>query len=109
MSVRLNVPVVGWGDPVGFSVGSFAQWDFEVRIHGVAYVPIRSLLVGLCVPLDSGLKPLDLVLECEHCEPMDFFAVLDGLDQTGSNFSEGGWVDVGIGGEYVFHSTRGVA
>jgi len=40
---------------------------------------------------------------------MDFFAVPDGLDQTGCDLSEGVRVDMGIAGEYVFHSTRGVA
>jgi len=39
---------------------------------------------------------------------VDFFAVLDGLDQTGSDFSKGDGIDIGVGGEYVLHSTRGV-
>jgi len=40
---------------------------------------------------------------------MDFFTVFDGLDQTGCDFSKSGGVDVNVGGEYVFHSTRGIA
>ena len=40
---------------------------------------------------------------------VDFFAVLDSLDQTGCNLLEGVRVNIGIGSEYVFHSTMGVA
>jgi len=40
---------------------------------------------------------------------MDFLPVLDGLDQTSCDLSESGRVDIDVGGEYVFHSTRGVA
>jgi len=109
LSVRLNIPVVGWGDPVGLSIGSFAQWDLEVGVYGVAYVSIGSPFVSFCVSLNSGLKPLDLVLERQDGKPVDFFTVLDGLDQTGCNFSEGDGVDIDVAGEYVFHSMRGVA
>ena len=53
MSICLNVPIMGWGDPVGFSIGSFTQWDLEVRIHGVANVPIWSSLIGFCIPFNG--------------------------------------------------------
>jgi len=52
---------------------------------------------------------LDSVLEGKDCKTMDLFTVLDGLDQTSCDLLEGDWVDIGIGSEYVFHSTRGVA
>jgi len=109
LSVGLDVPVMSWGDPVSFGIHSFAQWDLEVGVHGIADVSIWGPFVGFGIPFDSQLKSLDFVLEGEYGEAMDLFAVLDSLDQTGRNFSEGGGIDVNIGGEYVFHSTRGVA
>jgi len=100
---------MGWSDPIGFGVGSFAQWDLEVGVHGIADVPIWSSFVSFGVPFDGRLKSLDLVLESKYGEAMDFFAVLDGLDQTGCDLSEGDRVDLYVAGKYVFHSMRGVA
>jgi len=109
LSVCLNVSVKSGGDPIGLGIRSFAQWDLEVGIHGVADISVRSSFVGLGIPFNSGFEPLDLVLEGKDSEPVDLFTVLDGLDQTGCNLLEGDGVDIGIGGEYVFHSMRGVA
>jgi len=109
LSVHLNVSVMSGGDPIGLGIRSFAQWDLEVRVHGIADVPVWSSFVGLGIPFNSGLEPLDLVLEGKDSELVDLFTVLDGLDQTSCNLSEGDGVDVGVGGKYVFHSTRGVA
>ena len=100
---------MSWGDPVGLGIRSFTQWDLEVGIHGVADVPIRSSFVGLGVPLDGRLKPLDLVFEGEDGKTVDFLPILDGLDQTSCNLLEGDRVDIGVGGEYVLHSTREIA
>ena len=97
------------GDPIGFGICSFAQGDLEVGVHGIADVPIWSSFIGLSIPFDSGFEPFDLVLKSKDGELVDLFMVLDGLDQTSRNLSEGDGVDVSIGGEYVFHSTRGVA
>jgi len=97
------------GDPVHFSVNTFSKRDLEVQIHGVADVPIGGSFIGFGVTLNSGLEPFDLVLKCEDRKVVDFFVILDGLDQTGGDFSEGDRVNIGVGGEYVFHSTRGVA
>jgi len=109
LPICLDVTVMGWGNPVGLSIGSFAQWDLEVRIHSVTNIPIWGLLIGLGVPFNSGFEPFDFVFEGQDGEAMDFFAILDGLDQTSCNLSEGDRVNIGVGGEYVLHSTRGVA
>ena len=100
---------MGWGDPIGLSICPFAQWDLEVRVHGVADIPIWGPFVGFSISLDGRLEPLDFVLKGECGEAMGFFAILDSLDQTGCDLSEGFRVDIGVGGEYIFHSTRGVA
>ena len=97
---------MGWGDPIGFSICSFAQWDLEVGVHGIMDIPVWSSFVSFGVSLNGRLKPFDLVFEGEHGEAMDFVTILDGLDQTSRNFSESGGVNVDIGGEYVFHSMR---
>jgi len=97
------------GDPVCFCVSSFTQRDLEVGVYSVADVSIRGSFISLHISLNGGLEPFDLVFKGKDRETVDFFAVLDGLDQTGCNLSEGVRVDIGIGGEYVFHSTRGVA
>ena len=99
---------MSWGDPVGLSVHSLAQWDLEVGIHGIVDVPIWCLLVSLGISLDGRLKPFDLIFKGKHGEAVDFFTILDGLDQTGCDLLEGFGVDMGVAGEYVFHSTRGV-
>jgi len=109
LSVRLDVPIMGWGNPIGLGIGSFAQWDLEVGVHGVADIPIWSSFVSLGIPFDSRLKSLDPVFESEHGKAVDFFVILDGLDQTGCDLLESGRVNIGVGGKYVFHSTRGVA
>jgi len=100
---------MGRGDPVGFSVCSFTQWDLEVGVHSVADISVGGLFVSFGIPFDGQLEPFDLVLKGKYGEAMDLFAVLDGLDQTGCDLTEGVRVNMGIGGEYVFHSTRGVA
>ena len=53
MSIRLDISVMGWGDPVGLGVHSFTQWDLEVGIHSVADIPVWSPLVGLGIPFDG--------------------------------------------------------
>ena len=106
LSVCLDIAVMGRGNPVGLCIGPFAQGDLEVGVHGVADIPVGGPLIGFSVPFDGGLKPLDLIFKGEDCEAMDLFMILDSLDQTGGNFSECFRVDIGIGGEYVFHSTR---
>jgi len=97
------------GDLVGFGVESFTHRDLEVGIHSVADVPIGRTLIGFCIPFDSRLKPLDFVLKGDDREAMDLFAVLDGLDQTGCDISEGAGIDSGISGEYSFHSMGRIA
>ena len=109
LSIGLDVPIMRGGNPVCLCVGTFSKRDLEVGVHGVTDVPIRCLLVCFGVPFDSRLEPLDFVLEGNDGELMDLLTVLDGLDQTGCDFLESGGVNIGIGGEYVLHSTRGVA
>jgi len=53
LSICLDVPVMGRSDPVGFSVRSFAQWDLEVRVHGVADISVGGSFVSFGVPFDS--------------------------------------------------------
>jgi len=97
------------GDPVSFGVDSFTQWDLEVGVHGVVDVSIRSPLICLGIAFDSRLEPFGFVLKGEDSETVDFFAVLDGLDQTSGNVTEGTGINVGIGGEYVFHGMGQIA
>jgi len=92
---------VCWGNPVGLCISSFAQGDLEVGVYGVTYIPVWSTLVCFSIPFDGGLQSFDLVLKCDDCEVMDFFMVLDSLDQTGCDILEGSRVD--DGGEYSFH------
>ena len=53
LSIGLDITVMGGGDPIGLGIHSFAQRDLEVRVHGVADVPIRSSLVRFSIPFDS--------------------------------------------------------
>jgi len=103
LSVCLDISVMSRGDPVRFSVDSFAQRDFEVWIHGVAYIPVGGTLVSFGVSFNGQLEPFDFVLKGEDCEMTDVLAILDGLDQTGSDVTEGSGVDERVGGEYSFH------
>jgi len=100
---------VGRGDPVGLCVGSFTQRDLEVRVHGVTYVPVWSAFIGLHISLNGRLEPLDSVFKGEDHKAVGFFAILDGLDQTGSDVSEGIGIDGCVGCEYVFHGMGQVA
>jgi len=109
LPIGLDVAVLCRSDPVCLGIGTFPKRDLEVGIHGVVNVPIGSLFVGLGIPFDSGFEPFDFVLKREDREAMDLFVILDGLDQTGGDFLEGDGVNIGIGGKYVLHSTRGVA
>ena len=109
LAVCLDVPVMSWGNPVSFGIDSFSLRDLEVGVHGIADVAVRRSFIGFSIPFNGRLESFDLVLEGQDHEAVDFFAVLDGLDQTGCDLAEGGWVDINVGGEYVFHSTRGIA
>jgi len=87
---------VHWGDPVGLGICPFAQWDLEVRIHGIADIPIWGSFISFSIPLDGRLESLDPVFEGKHGETMDLFAILDGLDQTGCDLLEGDRVNIGV-------------
>ena len=100
---------MGRGNPICFGIDSFAQRDLEVGVHGVADVSIGGPFIGFGVSFDGGLKSLDFVLKGDDSEAVDFFVILDGLDQTGGNVAEGTGVDMGVGGEYCFHGMRGIA